>query len=440
MIEIKCNKCGRKYAVDEKKIVRRNTKLKCKVCENIIHVNNLRIEQPSVTPKAVSKVSIAPRKVKTPPPQNQAEMQIKQIFPQFEKEKARHGLFRKYLIAMLLISILPLAAFWKFSFLQATKQIENNTNQFMSLMAQDLGNQVNHWIENNIQALKSVTGSPAVISMHHLNQAPVFEKLKKNNPSISQLISIRLDGINTYRVGDQPLINYSSHRFFKDIVSGKELSWQTQLNDTRNEQELILAVPILSRNHPVGILMAIFNTADMSAHIQNLRKGETGFAFLLDSKNRILAHPMEGYKTEMDISENPLISAFQKSMETTGTFQYNDQNIDYIGHVKKIKFGWSIAVVQEEDEAFFLLHEAKISAVLIIIITVIITIFTAFLCAKMIIRPIKKLTEAAESISLGDLRKQINVSPKDEIGLLSLAVRRMQTSLRMAVLKLQQKS
>jgi HAMP domain-containing protein len=45
----------------------------------------------------------------------------------------------------------------------------------------------------------------------------------------------------------------------------------------------------------------------------------------------------------------------------------------------------------------------------------------------------------AERMSLGDLNMQINIPSKDEIGLLAQAIKRMQTSLRLAMERLRRK-
>lgn len=443
MVEIKCNKCGRKYAVDEKKIVRRNTRLKCKACENIILVNNLRLQQSQVTQPVASKPksSVQPQKKKTQVPlqKDPPGVQLKEIFPEFKKEKVRQRLFYRLLISMLFLSILPLVLFLKFSFLQTNKQIRENTDHLMVLITHDLGNRVNHWIDNKIQSLKSITESPAVSSMHHLNQEPVLNKFKNENPFISQILSLRLDGKNTYRVGDNPLTDYSNTPFFKKILKGEALSWQTQFNEVGEDPRLYLAVPITSQNHIVGVMVAIINATDIAATIQNLRKGETGYAFLIDENNRILAHPMEGYHVNTDMSSNPLITAFQNNSSGSNTFQFYDHDTHYIGSVQTINFGWSVAVVQEKKEAFFFLNQAIRSTIFISIITVFTTILIAFIFTKVIIRPVTKLTKSVESIARGELKTNISVSSKDEIGHLYLAVRRMQTSLRMAVIKLTQR-
>ena len=82
-----------------------------------------------------------------------------------------------------------------------------------------------------------------------------------------------------------------------------------------------------------------------------------------------------------------------------------------------------------------------ISAIALILLgcTVLIVTIIAWLSARAIVNPIRKLTDAAERMSLGELNVKIDVKSRDEIGLLAQAVGRMQTSLRLAMNRLRRK-
>ena len=74
-----------------------------------------------------------------------------------------------------------------------------------------------------------------------------------------------------------------------------------------------------------------------------------------------------------------------------------------------------------------------------LIVTIMLVLLIAWISAKAVVSPIKKLTEVAERMSLGDLNMKINIPSKDEIGFLAQAIKRMQTSLRLAMDRLRQK-
>ena len=135
-----------------------------------------------------------------------------------------------------------------------------------------------------------------------------------------------------------------------------------------------------------------------------------------------------------------MVASFRKGGWTTKTIVFKDANNNkYIGHIRGINYGWALAIQQEEQEVFAGLKRIQKFAVTLLILTIVLVLFIAWFSARVVVTPIKKLTEIAERMSLGDLNMKINIPSKDEIGMLAQAVKRMQTSLRLAMERLRQK-
>ena len=94
---------------------------------------------------------------------------------------------------------------------------------------------------------------------------------------------------------------------------------------------------------------------------------------------------------------------------------------------------------QEEAEVFQALDLVQRSALILLACTILVVTIIAWLSARAIVTPVRKLTDAAERMSLGELNVKIDIKSKDEIGLLAQAVGRMQTSLRLAMNRLRRK-
>jgi nitrogen fixation/metabolism regulation signal transduction histidine kinase len=69
---------------------------------------------------------------------------------------------------------------------------------------------------------------------------------------------------------------------------------------------------------------------------------------------------------------------------------------------------------------------------LVILFFVLLAVIVNIFYTKMILKPIKHLTDCADAISLGRLETQINTSGDDEIAKLAKAFERMKTSIKMA--------
>lgn len=63
----------------------------------------------------------------------------------------------------------------------------------------------------------------------------------------------------------------------------------------------------------------------------------------------------------------------------------------------------------------------------------VIIMVTLLLLRRLLVRPIRRLTDASERIAAGQLNTRIDIKSRDEIGMLANAINRLQTSLRIAL-------
>ena len=424
MIEITCDNCGKIYRVNENKIKGETARLKCNSCANIITISR---QKPGASVDQNESVADTTKE--------------KEISLNFIKKEAYFSLFTKIIIVMLLVSLIPMAIFWGVTYKENSVRIRNDTQLIMSLTTQVLENQVNSWIDNNIWVLKSAAKLPSVISMDRQKQEPVLQQIQKKHPYIYLAFTVGPDGSNVARSDDATVKYYGDRQYFKDIIDGKKLSWQTLIGKTSQKPALVLAVPIMSEDKLVGVMAAAMTVDEISKHVARWKKGKTGFAFLVDDKDKVVAHQVKQYALKLKkISSHPLVASFREEGWTTKTFGFKDENKKkYIGHIRGINYGWALAIQQEEQEVFADLKRMQKFAVILLIVTVVIVLLIAWISARAVATPIKKLTEVAERMSLGDLNMKINISSRDEIGLLAQAIKLMQTSLRLAMERLRQK-
>ena len=465
MMQITCDECEKIYRVDDSRIKGERARLKCRACDNIIIVTKQHAQQDALPMNAVAQpaaVTKSPQQpiVPTDPASGngdgnrpaavqaataeespKAESTESDFTPGAARSKVRFGLFPKIVTVMLIISLLPFIIFWTVTYREAINRTRAETEQFFTLTATALGTQVDSWIDNNALVLKSAVDLPAIKSMDRTSQEQVLREIQKNYPYMYLVFTVGLDGRNVARSDDVPLKDYSDRQYYKDIIQGKQLSWQTLIGKTSKKPALILAVPIKSGDQLVGVLAAAMTVDDLSKYIATWKRGKTGYAFLVDEKGKVVAHQVQAYVEEQkSLNDHPLIAAFRKSKWTSLTANFtNEKGNPSYGHVKEIARGWAIALQQEDAEVFDSLKHVQRLAVILLAVTILIVSFIAWISARAIVTPIRKLTEVAERMSLGDLNMQINIPSKDEIGLLAQAIKRMQTSLRLAMERLRRK-
>jgi methyl-accepting chemotaxis protein len=450
MMDIICDACEKKYRVDETKMKGDSAKVKCKACNNIMVITKPTPAPPDeaftfaeAPEPEVNKAPRIPPRFKEPhiSPSEQAEDLTKESPPYYSGQKVRFGLFSKIITVMLIVSLLPFAIFWGITLRETNERIRADTEALMAQTARGLANQVDGWIDNNVSILRAAAKLPEIISMTGETQKPILEIIQKQYPWMYLVFTVGPDGMNIARSDDVPLKDYSDREYYKNIMMGKNLSWQTLIGKTSEKPALVLAVPIKSGEQTVGVMAAAMTVDEISKNIATWKKGETGYAFLVDEKGYVVAHPDKQYvASRKNLDSHPLIANYRKKGWTTITTRFKTANgHPALGHVRSNNYGWALALQQEDSEVFAALNRVQKFALTLLGCTILLVSVIAWFSARAIVTPVMKLTDAAERMSLGELNVKIDIKSRDEIGLLAQAIGRMQTSLRLAMNRLRRK-
>jgi len=343
------------------------------------------------------------------------------------------------ILLMLLVSLLPGAIYFVLSFQQANDRIVSDTNQMGMQTAGVLANEVDEWLDKNIRVLNTVAQMPGIQSMNRFEQEILLETVQKEYPWMYLVFTTDINGMNVARNDGKELKDYSDRQYVQDITSGKDLTWQNLIGKTSKQPALVIAVPIRKNNQTVGVMAAAMTRDAISQRIANWRQGKTGYAFLVDQYGKVVSHQLKEFVEEQkDLSTHPLVKA--ASANKSGLIEFKDDNgRDEIGFAKTTQLGWTLAIQQEKNEAFAILKESQMFAFALMGATFIIVIIIAYIASRAIVTPIRKLTDAANRISVGELGVEIENKSKDEIGDLAEAITRMQDSIRLSIERLRRR-
>jgi methyl-accepting chemotaxis protein len=459
MMDIACEACGKRYRIDETRMKTDTAKVKCRSCGHVISV----IRPPSVDlPESVFDLELPPaapapaaddNRMREPAADGGAatlavtETSAAEPAPEAPyvtpppASKVRFGLFSKTLVLMLLIGIVPFGVFWFITYQQTGDRLRTDSEALLAQTAKGLADQMDGWVNSNYAVLRTAAKLPEIISMTRERQEPVLRAISREYPWMYLVFTVAASGMNVGRSDNQPLVSYADRQYYKDVMAGKALSWQTVIGRTSKVPALILAVPVKEDNRVIGVIAAAMTVDDLSKQIVNWKKGETGFAFMVDEKGELIAHPDKQLVAKQEnLNDHPLIAEFRRKGWTTLTSSFTDANgRPALGHARNNAYGWILALQQDEQEVFGSLALLQNFAMALLAITVLFAATIAWFAARSIVKPILRLTDAAERMSLGDMNVKIDVRSRDEIGLLAQAVARMQTSLRMAMERLRKK-
>ncbi|MBI9086691.1 MAG: zinc-ribbon domain-containing protein [Desulfobacterales bacterium] len=438
MMEISCESCGKKYKIDGAKLVKPVTRLKCKQCGDIISV--VKPEEDVTVPEPPVEEPAYQAPVPEPEVEAKASEPSEKKGGKSEKEGKpggiRFGLVSKVILVMLIVSLIPFGLFLGLTFNQTRARLQEDSQALMAQTADGLGGQVDEWVDKNVRVLQAAAGMPAIQTMDQGVQTPVLEAIQKAYPYMYLVYTLDANGRNIARNDGNSLRDYADRQYYKDIANGKQLSWQTLISKTNNKPALVLSVPIMKEGRLIGVMAGAMSIADVSKSVARWRKGQTGFAFLTDEQGKVVAHQSPQFVvTQKNLKAHPLVAAYLNRRQPQAvTFTENEELIQ--GYVRGNKFGWVLAIQQSDAEVFAAHKKAERFAIYLLAATVLLILFAAYLAARTLVRPINKLTDVAERISMGELNIDIGIQSKDEIGQLARAVERMQTSLSLAINRL----
>jgi len=462
MMDVSCDACGKRYRIDDTRMKSDSAKVKCRACGHLISVvkpqPTLTVDsifetgapaEPTAEPPPPGRPAAAPGagspgvtiQAAPEPPTEDPAMEARAYPAAVSPTKPRFGLFGKTMIVMLLISILPFAIFWFITFRETSARIRTDSEALMAQTAKGLGDQMDGWINANFAVLRTAAKLPDILSMNRDKQEPVLKAISREYPWMYLVFTVGPNGMNIARNDGEPPVSYADRQYVKDVLAGKALSWQTVIGRTSNVPALVIGVPIKEDNRVIGVMAAAMTVDEISKHIANWKKGQTGSAFLLDEKGFVVSHPnRQMVQKRENLDSHPLIAEFRKKGWTTLTTPFtNDSGQPALGHARSNTYGWVLALQQEEQEMFDSLTLIQNFALALLAITALLAAVIAWFSARGLVNPIMKLTDAAERMSLGDMNVKIDVTSHDEIGLLAQAIGRMQTSLRMAMDRLRKK-
>lgn len=359
----------------------------------------------------------------------------------------RLTIFPKILVTMLFISLVPLGTIWYIDYQGTTKRIALEIDHRLTEVSDRLVSQVNDWVTMNVKVLNQNATLADITTMDAAKQKPILKAILKEYQATYLIFTMGPDGMNVGRSDDKEPIDYSDRVYYQQAIQGLPLGQQVVISKTNNKPALILAVPIRALpttgysapGAVVGVLAMGMSIGDMSQRISNLRLGQTGYAFLLDEKGKVVAHQKEEYaNTSADFSKHPAFLG--RPTEGLAKLTYDDGGKQVIAYVQKTIHGWTLVAQQDHQEVYAGAREANIRSLTLLVITLVVVILVAYLFSRGMANPVKNLTQVADMMSRGKVVVRIRETTRsDEIGALAGAIDRMGVALRLAMDRLAKK-
>ena len=294
------------------------------------------------------------------------------------------------------------------------------------------------------------------------NAEYVFAPIFRNNDILNNIylgtstgISYRYSKSNTYNPDYDP----RQRNWYKGAMSndGRSTWVDTYLDAYGTICVTNAKVFYDGAGKPRGVVATDITLKSMQDDILSMKIGETGYAFLLDNKGNIIAHPRydANFDTKpLERAEGDYLQALKEIVSQTDglTTAHVDGKFSYIAYSKLPTTKWSLAIVVEVGEIIRPAEETRkqidaytteaqdyisqtLSHVLIRLVTVLavsamVILVLSYLISKTITNPIKLLLKKVAKIGEGELDTQIDARGKDEVAELATAFNKMTIDLK----------
>ncbi|WP_413165222.1 ATP-binding protein [Capilliphycus salinus ALCB114379] len=264
-------------------------------------------------------------------------------------------------------------------------------------------------------------------------QRTLLEGLSRNNDAyeIMAVLNSKGDAVAVYspytevnlgNFKDTPLFirTFKQQENYVDLV---------EIDPETNALVTTLAVPIRNQSDEVdGVLLAKINLKFLDFVVSQTEVGKTGYAYVIDYRDVLIAKNHRIAK--IDRLESLSDCGFIKKLKAT-----QDQSlITYQGLTGQKVLGaiapvrnvyWNVVVELPISEAYAPVRHLIISMIGLLILAIISAIGVSFLLSKLLVDPLKILTQAAANIRGGNLKARVNINLENELGILAEAFNKM---------------
>ena len=258
-------------------------------------------------------------------------------------------------------------------------------------------------------------------------------RVLRNVPAVRDLSHLDLAGKEQLRVSrvDPDVVDsqedFSRAPKFVEARAGKTY-WSPVYFRSESEPYVTLAVPV--GKYAVEVTTAEVSLGAVLKMISQIEVGPGGYAYVVDSRNQLVAHPdTRMLREKRDLSALAQVQSARADRSGTTGDAPVAMVADGLGggqvlaaHAAIAPLGWFVFVERPAADAYAPLRAPIIRSAVIFVLGLGLSILASLFLARRMVAPIRVLQEGAARIGAGDLDQPIELRTGDEIEALAAIV------------------
>ena len=340
---------------------------------------------------------------------------------------ARGGLFRKYVVLFVGLvggALLASGAVEGYFSYQENKAMLVRIQREKAIAAATV---IKQFIREIRSQIEWTTHSSFLSDKEGFEQRRIdFLRLLRQSPAITQISLLDQHGKERLRVS----------RLSMDVIgSGTDLSQAPAFTQAdaktlyvspvffRGQSEPYTTVSMAGPRKSAGVTVAEVNLKFIWDEISQIRTGNRGYAYLVDSRGLLIAHPqVELVLRKTDLSSLSQVATAMMQQPADADIGGDESiatnfqgNKVLTAHARIEPLAWAVFVESPLDEAFGPLYESLARTAVLIVLGLVLSMLAGLMLARRITGPIRALQEGASRIGAGDLASRIEVKTGDEL-------------------------
>ncbi len=340
------------------------------------------------------------------------------------------------LTTMVATITIPLVIFVAWFLLgQAEDRLEERSRALIETQTKALNISVDRVISGYVTALKNLARQPEIKSMDPARQKPVIDAMAETYSFMYLISTVDRSGMNVARSDSNDHVDYSDRQWYQEVHNGAEFAVQTLIGRTTGQPALVAAVPIFDdEDKLIGMCMFASLITEISNQVLTAQVGETGFAYVVDDLNQVVAHPLlaPGSAELIDLSSAPPVAALRSNLAPPITFT-DESGVEWLAYYEAMDNGWGVVVQQQTSELLGTIGVLQRITLGTAVVGSLLLLGLVAVTIQQTVRPINSLTQTVKEVATGDLTRSAPVESDDEFGTLAKAFNSMTLQVRTLV-------
>jgi methyl-accepting chemotaxis protein len=351
----------------------------------------------------------------------------------------------KLVFVIVLLMVLAVAAVEIYGYQTRVSEIERTVKEDQLNVAILTAARLETEIAKTVSALETAANNPAFASDNRDLLVQTLLAIKNQNQIFSTVFMT--DSTLTRLNEKGEISSLATREYMQEVQKTKKtvISREILISQATQKPSLMIATPVKVPGAPERYLGISVNIDNLQGIVAAGKKSDSNYSFAFDGKDGLVfAHPVQEYIGALkfinpDEKDKALVAPELQAMVKEAVAGHSGSQIYTFNGAKIIAAytnipGTSLGVAtrMSYDEAMEPVRKERNSAILITLITALLSAVVAVAGAKYIADPVRKIADQANIIAAGDFTqaKEIRVKGKDEIGHLQQNFRDMANMLR----------